>query len=242
VGVALPLEALTFVWLRVNIFGSPYYPTVFYGTWHAFADYGSTMVLLYLATRLLRIDGWTFPAWFSKPYWLPVGLVVGTGIPTIALGLALQSGVRPIPGSPTLIISTLDLTVRGVIVGLAEEVISRGLVLSILRRALGIHGSVWIGAVLFGLSHLPHQDMVQVGSNIIFGATASYMFILTRSLWLSTGFHIGHDVVTYLKRVWGVRYGPYDWVGVFLMLACFAFVLSLVQFRCAQARAHRRGV
>jgi membrane protease YdiL (CAAX protease family) len=80
-------------------------------------------------------------------------------------------------------------------VGLLEEYLSRGYVLTTLAEGIGFWPAAIIMAVLFGWAHMGNGGETRIGilDTALFGFFTSVTFRCTGSLWLAVGAHAGWD-------------------------------------------------
>ena len=108
------------------------------------------------------------------------------------LGGYVVSGVdwsRPASGS----VWTL-----GVVAGVSEEIVFRGVAFRLLEPALGTWGALVASAVVFGGVHLVNPAATWAGALAIAveaGLALGLLYALTRSLWVVAGTHAGWNVV-----------------------------------------------
>ncbi|MGO2721023.1 MAG: lysostaphin resistance A-like protein [Brachybacterium tyrofermentans] len=128
---------------------------------------------------------------------LAVGLVLGTGLMTLAVGLiALLGGYRVtgISPSPQLLV---PLAI-GIGAGFIEEILFRGVLLRVFDSWLGSWAALAITSLLFGLIHLMNPGAsvwTALGLVIEAGVLLGAAYLLTRRLWLVIGVHIAWNTV-----------------------------------------------
>ena len=127
---------------------------------------------------------------------LILGLVMGIAAITLAFILIIISKSGVLVNSllePRFSLSLVVYFILFIFVGFAEELLSRGYIIG----AMGVSSNnkwfaVMVSAVIFSLMHygnngfslIPFLNIFLVG--ILFG----FMYVKTKSIWLSTGFHI----------------------------------------------------
>ena len=117
------------------------------------------------------------------------------------LGGYVATGVdwsRPGPGA---------LWTLGVVAGVSEEIIFRGILLRLLEPALGTWGATALSALVFGAIHLVNPQASWTGAVAVAveaGLALGLLYALTRSLWLVIGAHAG----------WNLAQGPFFGVPV----------------------------
>lgn len=78
------------------------------------------------------------------------------------------------------------LLIMAVLPAVAEEALFRGLLQPLMQKRLGIHGGIWLTAILFGLLH---QQFLAFLSIVSLGAVLGYLRSWTGNLWLPTLLH-----------------------------------------------------
>jgi membrane protease YdiL (CAAX protease family) len=103
--------------------------------------------------------------------------------------------VRPGAGRPSAELAVaLPLAFIGfALVGLNEELVSRGYVLQNLEQAVGTRWAVALSSVLFALAHLgnPSSGLVPVVGLVGAGLVLALLYLWRRRLWLPIGYHLG---------------------------------------------------
>ena len=128
---------------------------------------------------------------------LAVGLLLGTALVTLAVGLITLLGGYRITGispSPELLV---PLAI-GIGAGVIEEVLFRGVLLRVLDSWLGSWAALAITSLLFGLIHLTNPGasvLTALGLVIEAGVLLGAAYLLTRRLWLVIGIHIAWNTV-----------------------------------------------
>lgn len=128
---------------------------------------------------------------------LAVGLLLGTALVTLAVGLITLLGGYRITGispSPQLLV---PLAI-GIGAGVIEEVLFRGVLLRVLDSWLGSWAALAITSLLFGLIHLTNPGasvLTALGLVIEAGVLLGAAYLLTRRLWLVIGIHIAWNTV-----------------------------------------------
>lgn len=127
---------------------------------------------------------------------LLVGLAAGLGLAAATIGLMAAFGAYRITGWGS---ATAALAVVGTMcaVAVAEEVFFRGVVFRLLQGRWGVIIALLGSSLLFGLLHLLNPDASLVGALSIAieaGLMLGAAYILTGSLWLAIGLHLGWNV------------------------------------------------
>ena len=159
----------------------------------------STLLLLGFLHRL----GWLKPSGVgsigSRRVWLIAGVAVVYLVPAYVWGLFGMAGLESLPAAGDAVLRELP---TGVSVGIAEEVLFRGVLLFVLVRAwgtdrTGVLGAALVTSVLFGLLHatpaLAGEEIGYVAANLV-GTIVSAVWwaalVLTyRSVWPGVVIH-----------------------------------------------------
>jgi membrane protease YdiL (CAAX protease family) len=121
---------------------------------------------------------------------LAAGIAVGAALFSAMMGVLLLTGAYAMSG-PTAAAPWQALT--GSLEGAVEELIFRGTIFRLLWSALGVWWALGLSSALFGAVHLikPGADLMAV-LGIIFGGgiPMAALYLLTRRLWASIGYHV----------------------------------------------------
>jgi uncharacterized protein len=154
------------------------------------------LVMKYLVSRLGRHKHDDFPLAPAMMDWTR-GLVIGSGLMALAVGIAALLGVYRITGWGTGRDLVLVLFSAGLVAGFVEESLFRGVLFRWIEEMLGSWGALAITAFLFGFAHF-FNDNATVFSSVAIALEAGIMlgacYMLTRSLWLAVGLHMGWNV------------------------------------------------
>jgi hypothetical protein len=95
--------------------------------------------------------------------------------------------------SPAFVASVVTWT----IISFVEELSFRGYIMQGLDRAWGMPVAVVVSSVLFGAVHAlnPNASVLGVVTIIVIGVLFACAYLVTRSLWLPVGLHIGWNLV-----------------------------------------------
>ena len=118
---------------------------------------------------------------------LGAGLVVLTFVVLAALGVYQLSGVNSL--SVLLLLPLAEL----VLVGMAEEMMFRGILFGVTARALGSKAAIVISSLLFALAHLPNAgfSLLAILAITSYGVLQAALYMQTRRLWVCIGTHVG---------------------------------------------------
>ncbi len=117
--------------------------------------------------------------------------LVVTGIIWLLGGMTFV-GVDPNPPWLSRLISL------GLVAGVAEEIVLRGVLFRYVESLLGTWASVAISAVIFGGLHLSNENATLTGAVAIAleaGVMFAVLYALTRSLWVVVGVHAGWNLM-----------------------------------------------
>jgi len=159
----------------------------------------STVLLLGFLHRLgwLRLSG--IGSFGSRRVWLIAGVAVVYLVPAYVWGLFGMSGLESLSSSGDAVLRELPV---GVSVGIAEEVLFRGVLVFVLVRAwgtdrTGVLRAVLVTSVLFGLLHatpaLAGEDVGYVAANlmgtIVSAAWWAALVLAYRTIWPGVVIH-----------------------------------------------------
>ena len=118
---------------------------------------------------------------------LGAGLVFLTFVVLAALGVYQFSGVN----APRLML-LLPLA-ELVLVGMAEEMMFRGILFGVTARALGSKAAIVISSLVFALAHLPNAgfSLLAIIAIAAYGVLQAALYMQTRRLWVCIGTHVG---------------------------------------------------
>jgi membrane protease YdiL (CAAX protease family) len=123
---------------------------------------------------------------------LGLGVLAGTLLFSLVVGVAAALGVYRIAGSGGTSMLLLGLISAGIMPGFMEEMLFRGILFRWIEEFAGSWAALVITSTLFGLAHILNPNAtwfsslaIAVEAGLLLGA--AYMF--TRSLWLPIGLH-----------------------------------------------------
>jgi len=119
---------------------------------------------------------------FKKDKWLKyvlVGVVIG-----IPVGAAEYFVIHPAPAFPTFEVKYLfrDLFYMFCFVGMAEELLFRGLVQRDLMKAFGWKQGIVLASLTFAVMHLTWRSIPELGFVFVVGLLLGYVYYRTKSL------------------------------------------------------------
>ena len=121
-----------------------------------------------------------------------VGLLLGAGLVGFTFVVLGGLGVYRLDGVNALSIMMLVPLAELVLVGMAEEMMFRGVVFGVVERSLGSKAAIVISALVFSLAHLPNEgiSLVAVAAITAYGVLQAAIYMTTRRLWLCIGSHV----------------------------------------------------
>ena len=131
------------------------------------------------------------------PRELALGLVVGAGAFGAALGALAVAGLYTVRGGSGLGATGVAFAV-GVVSGVGEEILFRGILFRRLSAVVGTYGALGGSALLFGASHLANPGATVWGALAIAveaGLMLGLAFVVTGRLWLPIGIHAAWNYV-----------------------------------------------
>ena len=123
---------------------------------------------------------------------LGMGMLAGAGLYTLCVLVLMALGVYRIEGINPLAL-LLPSVAMALSSGVFEELLHRGTIFRNVEELLGSWIALLFSALFFGFRHLSNADGNIVGAlaiTIEAGLLLAAIYMLTRRLWLSIGFHI----------------------------------------------------
>lgn len=123
---------------------------------------------------------------------LGLGVLVGTVLFSLVVGVAAALGVYRItgPGGTSMLLP--GLISAGIMPGFTEELLARGILFRWIEEFAGSWAALVITSALFGLAHILNPNATWISSLSIAleaGLLLGGAYMLTRSLWLPIGLH-----------------------------------------------------
>jgi len=121
-----------------------------------------------------------------------VGWLVGTATLIVAAAAMAAFGAYRVQGLNTDVYLTGPLVVLGLLPGITEEIVARGILFRVVEDGLGTWVALAISAALFGLGHMANPNATAWSSIAIAieaGLLLGMAFAWTRSLWFCMGLH-----------------------------------------------------
>jgi membrane protease YdiL (CAAX protease family) len=195
-------------------------------------------------------------AWRDIPTWGVVGLALGAALFSLVVLVLWLAGSYHVSGTDPGVNWLPAVLIVGVNAGIAEEIITRGVLFRMTEEGLGTWWALAISAVFFGAAHIFNPGATWWSSAAIAieaGVLLALLYHVTRSLWACIGLHAAWNVMQgtvfgipvsgTAARGWLIssRSGP-DWLsgGVFgaeasvvalLICSCCSAVLLLIALR-----------
>lgn len=123
---------------------------------------------------------------------LATGLLVGAGMVLATFAVLAALGAYKFGGLNALTVVLLVPLADLVLVGMAEEMVFRGVIFGVTERALGSKPAIAISALLFSLAHLSNEGMsvLAVAAIAAYGVLQAAIYMKTRRLWACIGTHV----------------------------------------------------
>jgi membrane protease YdiL (CAAX protease family) len=123
---------------------------------------------------------------------LGTGLLLGAGLVALSFAVLAALGAYQFGGVNALSTMMLVPLAELVLVGMAEEMVFRGVIFGVIERSLGSKPAIVISALLFSLAHLPNDGVSVLAIAVIaaYGVMQAALYMKTRRLWACIGTHI----------------------------------------------------
>jgi len=121
-----------------------------------------------------------------------VGWLVGTATLVLAAAAMAAAGAYRIQGINSDVYLVGPLVVLGILPGITEEIIARGILFRVVEDGLGTWVALLVSGALFGLGHMANPNATAWSSIAIAveaGLLLGMAFAWTRSLWFCMGLH-----------------------------------------------------
>lgn len=177
------------------------------------------IVRRFLDRRPLRDLGLrTYKGWIAD---IAVGVGLGALLMALIFAAELAGGWLRVQGfawqdvvhRDDLLIGLGTALLTFLVVGINEELITRGYILQNLAEDWGMPVAVAVSSILFGLVHLsnPHADVASSINLMVCGVFFAIGYLVTGSLWLPIALHFSwnfYEGAVFGFPVSGVPYGP----------------------------------
>ncbi|MBI3283709.1 MAG: CPBP family intramembrane metalloprotease [Burkholderiales bacterium] len=120
------------------------------------------------------------------------GLLLGGGLVALTFAVLAALGAYRFDGINALSIMLLLPLAELVLIGMAEEMVFRGVIFGVTERSLGSKSAIVISALVFSLAHLPNDgvSVLAVAAIAAYGVLQAALYMKTRRLWVCIGTHI----------------------------------------------------
>ena len=148
-----------------------------------------------------------------------VGMALGFAACSAIFLLLLAAGNVVVEGvNSPFSLSLFAWVLVFVAVGIAEEVMTRGFIMSVLRRTNSRFLVIVVPSLIFGLIHLtnPNVTLLSVVNIVLLGIALSLMYYKSGNVWMCIGFHIAWNL--FQSVVYGMPVSGLD-VPAFLVSA-----------------------
>lgn len=120
------------------------------------------------------------------------GLLIGAGLAALSFAVLAVLGAYRVDGVNAVGLVILLPLAELILVGMAEEMVFRGVIFGVTERSLGSKAAVVISALVFSLAHLPNEGMSVLAVAVIaaYGVLQAALYMRTRRLWVCIGTHV----------------------------------------------------
>jgi membrane protease YdiL (CAAX protease family) len=120
------------------------------------------------------------------------GLLLGAGLVASTFAVLAAFGAYRFDGVNAVNIMILVPLAELILVGMAEEMVFRGVIFGVTERSLGSKAAIGISALVFGLAHLPNEGVSALGiaAIVAYGVLQAAIYMKTRRLWACIGIHV----------------------------------------------------
>ncbi|SEG76533.1 hypothetical protein SAMN05444920_104392 [Nonomuraea solani] len=125
---------------------------------------------------------------------LLAGIAAGGAVQAVTFGIMTAVGWYTVSAVTVDLGSLTLMALTALCVGFWEEWAFRGVALRLPEKAVGTWWALAISSVLFGLLHAPNANatpMTLVGITVAGGLVLGGSFLVTRTLWMPIGLHLG---------------------------------------------------
>jgi membrane protease YdiL (CAAX protease family) len=124
---------------------------------------------------------------------LGAGVLIGAGLVACTFAVLAALGAYQFGGVNAVSFMMLVPLAELVLVGMAEEMMFRGVIFGVTERSLGSKSAIVISALVFGLGHMPNEGVSVLAIAVIaaYGVMQAALYMKTRRLWVCIGTHIG---------------------------------------------------
>jgi membrane protease YdiL (CAAX protease family) len=123
---------------------------------------------------------------------LGIGLLLGAALVAFTFGILAALGAYRFSGVNAVSLMILVPLAELMLIGMAEEMMFRGVIFGVTERSLGSKAAIVISALVFSLAHLPNQGISVLAVAVIaaYGVLQAALYMATRRLWVCIGTHV----------------------------------------------------
>lgn len=123
---------------------------------------------------------------------LGAGLLGGAALVALTFAVLGALGVYQFDGVNAVSLMLLVPLAELLLVGMAEEMMFRGVIFGVTERSLGSKAAIVVSALVFGLAHLPNGGFspIAMAAIAVYGVLQAALYLKTRRLWVCIGTHI----------------------------------------------------
>jgi membrane protease YdiL (CAAX protease family) len=123
---------------------------------------------------------------------LGIGLLFGAGLVALTFAVLAALGVYQFGGVNVPSFKMLVPLAELLLVGMAEEMMFRGVIFGVTERSLGSKPAIVISALVFSLAHLSNEgiSVLSIAVIAVYGVMQAGLYMKTRRLWACIGTHI----------------------------------------------------
>ena len=123
---------------------------------------------------------------------LGAGLLGGAALVAATFAALAALGAYRLDGVNAIGLALLLPLAEMVLVGMAEEMVFRGILFGVTARALGNQAGIVVSALVFAVAHLPNEgvSLLAVGALLAFGVLQAALYMITGRLWVCIGVHV----------------------------------------------------
>lgn len=155
------------------------------------AGYAVVVLLLEQRRRPVELAPSRWPGLFA-------GLGLGAATCLVVFAILWAGGWRTISGTNPNAPLLQPILMMGVVAGISEEIVFRGILFRLVEAGLGTWGATLVSGAVFGLVHITNPQATWWGAVAIAleaGVMFGLLYALTRSLWVVIGVHAAWNVV-----------------------------------------------
>lgn len=123
---------------------------------------------------------------------LGAGLLGGAALVALTFAVLGALGVYQFDGVNAVSLMLLVPLAELLLVGMAEEMMFRGVIFGVTERSLGSKAAIVVSALVFDLAHLPNGGFspIAMAAIAVYGVLQAALYLKTRRLWVCIGTHI----------------------------------------------------